>query len=157
MLYFAYGSNMDLEQIRERCPSAGFQFRAKLPDHELGFTRKSRRRGCGVADAVPTDGGEVWGVVYEIDEEHVPCLDRWEGYGPYRAECRNAYVRKKCTVLKEGEPARRLEVFTYFANRQPDPPPPSESYMQLITEAAKCWGLPHDYVRQLEETPVQER
>jgi hypothetical protein len=29
MLYFAYGSNMNWDQMRERCPSARFEFVAK--------------------------------------------------------------------------------------------------------------------------------
>ena len=49
MLYFAYGSNMEWKQMRERCPSAMFVCIAKLKDRRLAFTRKSKDRGCGVA------------------------------------------------------------------------------------------------------------
>jgi len=55
MLYFAYGSNLDFAQMRDRCPSALFVAIAKLPDHRLAFTRKSIKRACGVADAVPEE------------------------------------------------------------------------------------------------------
>jgi hypothetical protein len=53
MLCFAYGSNMDLAQMRERCPSTRFAFIAKLPDHRLVFPRKSKCRCCGVASVKP--------------------------------------------------------------------------------------------------------
>ena len=75
---FAYGSNMDCEQMRERCPSTRFVCVAKLPNHRLAFTRKSTRRNCGVADAVKAEGNEVWGVVYEIDDIDLPKLDSLE-------------------------------------------------------------------------------
>ena len=66
MLYFAYGSNMNWLQMQNRCPSARFLYRAVLPDYKLAFTRKSVKRGCGVADVVPARGQNAWGVVYEI-------------------------------------------------------------------------------------------
>ena len=68
MLYFAYGSNMNWQQMRERCPSARFVGVALLSEHKLAFTRKSKKRGCGVADAVLEGGRKVWGVIYEIDD-----------------------------------------------------------------------------------------
>jgi len=55
MLYFAYGSNMDWNQIRGRCPSASFLGIAVLLDHRLAFSRYSTTRNCGVADAVKSD------------------------------------------------------------------------------------------------------
>ena len=68
MLYFAYGSNMDWDQMRTRCPSAAFVGIARLPDHRLAFTRFSKTRKCGVADVVPAKGQSVWGAVFSIDE-----------------------------------------------------------------------------------------
>lgn len=50
--YFAYGSNLDWHQMKKRCPYARFRCVAKLPNHRLAFTRKSRTRGCGVSDVV---------------------------------------------------------------------------------------------------------
>jgi hypothetical protein len=41
MLYFAYGSNMNWQQMQDRCPSARFFGVALLPDHKLAFTRES--------------------------------------------------------------------------------------------------------------------
>jgi len=59
MLYFAYGSMMDLGEMRGRCTSAKFVAVAKLPDHSLQFTRRSIKRGCGVADVVPEPGKDA--------------------------------------------------------------------------------------------------
>ncbi len=116
MLYFAYGSNMDCAQMRRRCPSAHFVGVAKLPDHSLAFSRKSTKRGCGVADVVEKTGHDVWGVVYEIaDPKDVSNLDRSEGVpSAYTKESRLVYLRD------QPEPLRSVSV--YFAVKQDNPP-----------------------------------
>ena len=65
-LYFAYGSNMNWDQMRERCPSARFEFVAKAEGLRFAFTRFSKKRQCGVADIVASPGSEVWGAVFAI-------------------------------------------------------------------------------------------
>ena len=76
VFYFAYGSNMNWQQMQRRCPSARFIGVALLRDHKLAFTRRSIRRNCGVADAVPRPGQKLWGVVYEIADLDVGELDK---------------------------------------------------------------------------------
>src|SRR5436309_15390853 len=116
---FAYGSNMDCAQMRERCPSARFLNVAKLPNHELAFTRRSTNRGCGVADAIPRDGKELWGVVYEIDEAELPELDRWEGVNS------GAYVRRDAQSVYFRDEDEPIRTSIYFANPQHNPPLPN--------------------------------
>jgi len=60
MLYFAYGSNMHAAQMNERCPSAKFVCRGKLPSHRLAFTLRSYSRRCGVADILSDENRYVW-------------------------------------------------------------------------------------------------
>lgn len=152
-LYFAYGSNMDREQIGKRCPSAQFVCVAVLPDHRLAFTRESKCRGCGVADAVAEDGGSVVGVVFEINDADLFRLDVSEGYRVHRTE-KNSYIRRECVVLEVGDkpdPEKmHLLVWTYFAVPQENPPRPNQEYKDLIVSGAKCWGLPDDYIAKLE-------
>jgi gamma-glutamylcyclotransferase (GGCT)/AIG2-like uncharacterized protein YtfP len=152
MLYFAYGSNMNWGQIRERCPSACFVGMAVLPDHQLAFTRESRKRQCGVADAVRGDGRKLWGVVYEIDDRDLPRLDDCEGYEPGRS--RNAYCRRECVVSLDGDEKRPLTVLAYFADRQANPPLPNAEYKELILSGARYWHLPEDYIGELEQIEV---
>lgn len=77
--YFAYGSNMSDEQIRERCPSHKFVCVAELRDYKLAFTRYSHKRSCGVADVVVAPGESVWGAVFEMPESDMAALDVHEG------------------------------------------------------------------------------
>jgi hypothetical protein len=84
MLYFAYGSNMDWAQMKERCPCAKFVCRAKLPSHRLAFTLRSCSRRCGVADILRDETKDVWGVVYELPENELGNLDKDEDFNPGR-------------------------------------------------------------------------
>jgi hypothetical protein len=86
--------------MKHRCPSAEFYGIAVLLDHQLAFTRYSKGRDCGVADAIPQKGSCVWGVVYEISDQEISPLDKSEGFRSGRAE--NAYVRQTVRVLMNG-------------------------------------------------------
>lgn len=50
-LYFAYGSNLDLEQMAQRCPDAEIVGPVRLENYELRF------RGSGFATVAPKKGG----------------------------------------------------------------------------------------------------
>ena len=152
MLTFAYGSNMNWDQMRERCPSSRFVGIAALSDHKIAFTRKSVKRGCGVADVVAEDGAQVWGVVYEIADIDVGNLDASEGFRPGRDK--NSYCRRECMVFLDGEDQRPLTVFAYFADPQPNPPLPNAAYKNLILTGGRHWHLPEAYIRKLEQIEV---
>ena len=152
MLYFAYGSNMNWQQMKERCPSARFVSIALLRGYKLAFTRKSIKRGCGVADIVREPGNKVWGVVYDLSRLDVEKLDQSEGYRMGQQE--NSYWRRKCQVLQDGDERQLLTVFTYFGVPQLAPPGPNTEYKGLIVSGARYWNLPDDYVRNLEAIEV---
>jgi len=154
VLYFAYGSNMAWDQMRDRCSSARFVGIALLPDHKLAFTRKSVNRNCGVADAVAQGGQKIWGVVYEISDLDVGKLDTSEGYRPGREK--NSYSRHERLVFVDGDDTRPMTVAVYFADPQPNPPLPNNEYKNLILLGARHWHLPADYILQLEEIKAPE-
>jgi hypothetical protein len=148
MLYFAYGSNMDPVQMRERCPSSRFVTVAVLPDHELGFPRRSRIRNCGVAGVAFAPRRTVWGVIYSIpNARDIRRLDRREGYAPGRRVV--AYRREPAHVLAGGNRLKPLSAFTYMPVRQIVPPLPSEQYLSHMIRGAEHWGLPAWYVENL--------
>ena len=152
MLYFAYGSNMNWPQMKERCPSAEFISVAKLKDHCLAFTRKSDRRGCGSADAVPEQGHHIWGVIYQIDKREIGRLDEAEDFVPGRAQ--NGYTRQERYVYTDGDEERPFLVSLYFAEKQKSPPLPSAEYKMIIINGAKHWQLPQGYIEKLEQIRV---
>lgn len=152
MLCFAYGSNMNWDQMRDRCPSSRFIGIAVLRDHRLAITRRSGERGCGVADVVREGGARVWGIVYEVADLDVSNLDAAEGFKPGR--CQNSYYRRECLVFLDGEDQRPLTVSAYFGNPQPNPPPPNATYKDLMLAGARHWQLPEEYIRELEQIEV---
>jgi hypothetical protein len=99
-LYFAYGSNLWLEQMATRCPSSYFIGRAVLPDYKWQINQR------GVANVVPCAGRSVHGLVYELgsaDDERR--LDRSEGVRT------GAYSKVALpVVLYEAAPALQLRV-----------------------------------------------
>ncbi|HEX9444435.1 MAG TPA: gamma-glutamylcyclotransferase family protein [Candidatus Binatia bacterium] len=146
MFYFAYGSNMNWSQMRQRCPSARFVAVASLEGHRLAITRKSRRRLCGTADVVAEAGCEVWGIVYEIAAGELSVLDGFEdGYG-----------REKMMVRPGNDGGRPLEAWVYIAEKEDSPPPPNALYKRLILEGARYWRLPDAYVAMLEMIEATE-
>ena len=146
---FAYGSNMDCAQMRDRCPSARFVCTAKLVNHRLAFTRTSINRNCGVADALQEEGSDMWGVVYEIDDAELPRLDQLEGVNS------GSYVRRNEQHLLTFDD-RAITASIYFANPQPNPPLPNAEYKRLIVDGAKFWQLPTDYISEPEQIDTQE-
>ena len=81
--YFAYGSNMLTDRLRERVPSATAIGIGRLGGHELRWDKRSGHDGSGKCDAEATGRQEdvVWGVVFELDPDEKSALDRAEGLG----------------------------------------------------------------------------
>jgi gamma-glutamylcyclotransferase (GGCT)/AIG2-like uncharacterized protein YtfP len=147
-LVFAYGSNLDFDQMKSRCPSARMVYQATLPHHRLGFTRESKKRGCGVAGLIKAVGRVVWGVVYQLSTADLRALDAHEGFDPSREK--NSYTRRVATLQRDGEVHDLVDVFVYFDAPQPNPPPPNAAYKKLIIDGACAWKLPQPYLAELE-------
>jgi cation transport regulator ChaC len=150
MLYFAYGSNMDEQRVKaaNRCPNARFIFNALLPAHRLVFTRDRDSDTCST-DAVPDPAASVWGVVYDITDSDRRQLDAREGL-PIRA-----YRPKEVLVHPHGDLEQRVMLLTYCASDPTDiQGPPTRQYLGFLLRGARRWGLPADYIAQLERIEV---
>src|SRR5574340_794874 len=81
--YFAYGSNMAIERLWVRVPSAKLISVATLVAHELKFHKPSKKDGSGKCDAAYTGNYEdrVLGALYSIQTNQLSELDRFEGRG----------------------------------------------------------------------------
>jgi gamma-glutamylcyclotransferase len=135
-LYFAYGSNLDARQMRERCPSSLPLCRARLPDHALDFTYYSTRWSGGAADVVPSSEALVWGVVYQLDTHEIALLDRYE----------LGYDRIPLEVIDDR--ARVHKVLSYTV-REKGRFPPSDIYLQKLLTWGQRWRFPAEYLGRL--------
>lgn len=75
-IYLAYGSNMNLEQMKYRCPNAVLLGTAVIENWRLMFRRKRRP----VATIEKEAGCTVPVVLWEITDECEDSLDIYEGY-----------------------------------------------------------------------------
>jgi hypothetical protein len=139
---------MSFTQLRGRCPSAAFLFKATLPGRQIAFTRTSLKRKCGVADIVQATGGIVWGAVFEISDDEIPALDGAEGVDA------DAYQRRFCTVFREGDPQVEQQVQAYFAIARPGTHVPNAQYLDAIITGAIDCELPPDYIAELRKIPT---
>jgi len=152
MKYFAYGSNLDLLQMAQRCPNAKVIGPAQLTNHRLCFPRSSPVRGCAVASIEPHEGHVIWGVIYELDADDLHRLDSREGYDPVNLAGVNRYEREEIVVAhKQGE---KVDAVVYIAVPEDDPGRPSSGYMRHIIEGAVAHSFPDDYIEMLRAVEV---
>ena len=144
MYYFAYGSNMDWQQMRRRCPSSQFICVARLPGYRFAIARHSRLRHCGTANIFAEPGSEVWGIVYDVSDQDLITLDGFE----------DGYQREKAFVFAMNDGRQPVEVIVYIAPRESDAPLPNPEYKQLLLAGARHWQLPADYRAMLEALAV---
>jgi gamma-glutamylcyclotransferase (GGCT)/AIG2-like uncharacterized protein YtfP len=161
MLYFAYGSNLDPEQMKSRCPESQVVGLASLDDYRVTFPRFSNDWGGGTASIHLAHGKKVWGVLYELSDGDLQKLDEYEGYvGPQ--DQHNVHDREHVTVGLErpddGSIPRRVRAWTYIA-RPAHAAPPSEKYKAAMMTGATHHRLPEEYVamlRELETAPARQ-
>ena len=129
MYYFAYASNLNRKQMQERCPDSKSMFTATLPNYKLVFVGWSRELRGGKASIRLSRGEKVLGAIYEVTEECLRRLDKYEA----------GYNRFKITVFNEdGEP---IEALTYIRSGQLEEAPPSKEYLAVIQQGYRDWQM----------------
>jgi hypothetical protein len=144
LFYFAYGSNMNKEQISARCAKAKVVAVAKLSDFQLAFFGHSVVWDGAEETVVPSPSHDVWGVVYQLSASDQERLDdaqgaRLDGSGPYfhfpatvTAADGSSY---SVLLFKKDSLGRRLK--------------PSQEYLSFIAQGAADRELPAAYVEAL--------
>jgi phage replication-related protein YjqB (UPF0714/DUF867 family) len=127
--YFAYGSNLCVRQMTQRCPGAVNPRPAMLADHDWLINER------GVATVEPFDGSQVHGVVWQVTDHDLATLDSAEGV-PAR------YRRDRLTVHTDDGP---FQAWVYIDHRV-DPGPPRPGYLERIIDGATHHGLPHRWI-----------
>lgn len=135
--YFAYGSNMAIERLHRRTPSAVLLEVACLREHELRW-HKPGRDGSGKCDAFFTGDPlhRVWGAIFEISNDERPSLDRVEHLGI-------GYESR--TVQVQG-PNGSHEVMAYCALQFATNLRPFDWYKNYVLHGSRQLRLPADYV-----------
>ncbi len=136
--YFAYGSNLCVQQMTQRCPEAVDPRPATLADHDWLINER------GVATIEPFTGSTVHGVLWWVSDRDLATLDSAEGV-PVR------YRRDQLTVHTADGPA---PAWVYIDHRT-EPGPPRPGYLERIIDGALHHGLPQrwiDFLRRWDPT-----
>jgi gamma-glutamylcyclotransferase (GGCT)/AIG2-like uncharacterized protein YtfP len=133
-LYFAYGSNMNVEAMGRRCPRSKALGLARLERHRLAVMRE------GWLTAVRDPSSAVHGVLWELALSDIAALDRYEGLS------QGLYSKAIQAVLAERGPKRAIVYFG--ANAGPGAMRPA--YIAEVLAAARSWPLPLAGVEALE-------
>lgn len=126
-LYIAYGSNINLEQMKYRCPHSKVVGTAEIKDYELEFR--------GVATIVPNKGASVPVLIWELDERDLPTLNKYEGYP-------RLYRQEKMSFELDG---KEVEGMAYLMNYG-ELSSPSQMYYNTILQGYRENGLDESYL-----------
>ena len=113
----------------ERCPDSKPGFVATLHHYKLVFVGWTRQWRGGVATIKPLRGERVLGAIYEVSEECLRRLDKYE----------SSYNRVKINVTDED--SNFIEAITYIKSGQLEETKPSKEYLAVIQQGYKDWGL----------------
>jgi gamma-glutamylcyclotransferase (GGCT)/AIG2-like uncharacterized protein YtfP len=143
MKYFAYGSNMDPERMRERGVKFSIREHAILEGWRLEFNKMASRNPYeGYANIMRDKRCVVEGIIYEIPSSDIAKLDCCEGY-PFHYD--------KIKVRVKLDSGQEVEAVTYIA--QPDKIrsglKPSKEYLNHLLKG--CNILPEEYCARLRE------
>ena len=131
MLYFAYGSNLNHEQMQERCKDSKYIKNVFLEGYKLSFCAISR--SYGVANIVKKSGSKVPGGIWEISINDEKELDYYEGF-PMK------YT--KYFFKLNGE-----KVMFYIMKRQHSFKPPLRQYVDIINQGYQDCNLDREYLK----------
>jgi gamma-glutamylcyclotransferase (GGCT)/AIG2-like uncharacterized protein YtfP len=148
--YFAYGSNLSVDQKELRTGRIRRAVRCRLPGYRFAFNKKGSN-GQVYANIVVDDSQEVWGVIYLCNRAAIDEMDRYEGVDG------GHYERKVIQVINDA--GEKVNAITYSAGARfvCEDGRPSSQYLQRIVSGAKHHGLPEDYICGIEELALGDR
>lgn len=143
MYYFAYGSNMNLNQMAKRCEK-GYTFIKKvcLKDYEFRYDGYSVHWKGAVANVINAKGKEVWGGLFEINKRCLSKLDKYEGFHGKKLSS-NSYNKEKMTV--HDTDGKAYVAFVYFRTGEKEHNP-SDDYRETVLKGAYDCDLPEKYI-----------
>lgn len=131
--YLAYGSNLNVGQMRYRCPSATVYGTANLAGYELLY-KGSRTGSYLTIEEKP--GGIVPVAVWRVTKADEAALDRYEGYP--------AFYYKKDVIVRVGR--RIITAFVYIMHEERPLGIPTAYYVNTCTIGYKTFGFNTKYL-----------
>ena len=128
MLYFAYGSNLNLFQMKRRCKDSIFIKKYELKGYRLNFRSKYR-----AADIEKSKNSFVQGALFEISKSDEKKLDVYEDYPILYKKLYFTYYNKT--------------VMTYIMVNKTEFRYPTERYLNVVKRGYKDCKLDTKYLK----------
>lgn len=131
MLYIAYGSNLNKEQMSFRCPTAKVVGKGMVNNYSLVFNTH--------ADIIPDNMGEVPVLVWNINsDKEWETLDKYEGFPRY-------YVKQNIAVNME-DGSQVTAIAYVMANDRKGFCLPYREYFETIREGYRWQNMDEGYL-----------
>lgn len=132
-VYVAYGSNLNMEQMRDRCPTAEFIGTGAIENYELQFKGSLHNAHATIA---PKEGSSALVGVWRIQKRDESHLDMYEGYNP-KGYC---YYNKEQIPVKMDDGSTLIGM-VYIMDSRMDFGNPSKNYYDIVRQGYEDYGL----------------
>ena len=129
MLYFAYGSNLNLFQMKRRCKDSALLKKYELKGYKLNFRSKYR-----AADIEKSKNSIVPGALFEISKSDEKKLDVYEDFPILYKKLYFTYYNRT--------------VMTYIMVNKTEFRYPTERYLNVVKQGYKDCRLNIKYLKQ---------
>lgn len=145
ILYFAYGSNMNLQQMKERCPHSEKLGIGYMEDAEVYFPSFYEPWDSGMAGYKKSPGNIMWGVLFELDHRDLEVMRDYEDYVPGRDSKENNYEEVFVDIFFKDKFVKCMTYESCITGTYK----PSPAYLKTIVDGAVDNNLPADYIEKL--------
>ena len=142
--YIAYGSNLNITQMKERCPNSIIFGKGQLLDYQLVFKAIGK---YAYATIEPFKGNYVPIGVWKVSKQDERSLDEYEDYP-------NLYYKTNITVEIDGV---RVCGMIYIMNENAVHQLPSKDYFQGIVEGYDNLKLEKEKLYEAYERSLERR
>ena len=132
--YIAYGSTLNVRQMRMRCPSARIIGTSQVPNYELLF--KGSKTGSYLT-IEPKENSTVPVAVWEVTPRDEAALDRYEGFPTFYYKTEMMLPIKG---IRSGK-IRKRRVFVYIMHEDRSVGIPSAYYLRTCLEGYADFGF----------------
>ena len=132
-LYFAYGANMDILAMADRCPRSNSVGVGRLASTRFFISRD------GYASIRRERDAFVHGLIWDLAWADIPTLDRFEDLAS------GLYRKVRRPVLRAGGPTQAM----IYIGRTDENGPPQPGYLEPIIASAEALGFPKPYIAEL--------
>lgn len=137
--YIAYGSNLNIRQMKMRCPSARIIGTSEIPNYELLF--KGSKTGSYLT-IEPKEGSTVPVAAWEVTDLDEAALDRYEGFPTFYYKAEMVLPIKG---IKTGK-VRERPAFVYIMHEDRPLGMPSGYYVATCLEGYDNFGFDERFI-----------